>query len=514
MKHELAEGLTARRATQLAWFLECLDTGNRAALPQCRMISSRGAGMPVGQTPNGPVLPFIIFSQGVKRDGDDLLIAGGSLENFRANPRMLYAHDQKGDPVGNWIPETLRAATDPTLGAIIGGHARPLSLDDGSETARRSATIFRMLELHDLDSISGSWNSEDVELIRNRAGRVTGIRHLKWEALEGSVVPIGSDPGARQRMMRALQERDGLIDERDRDFFSRALDGGEAAPYIIFDRNPDEAPTYELPAAVAAARVSRALAVLDGDAATMATAETTLAEATRAADAGPAVDLVDTTTAADVATPDATPAAEVIDASAPSSAEAVERDATATRFRVAFAPVVEALLAGALTPEILSRSIATLTVTDDLGSIEQALGAVLEQTQRIRSLTDTFIGDLADRALPATTQARAGKVLAGRNRSRLMAARDHIDHVLADGEMTTDPGMMDDQGADSPNPSERSTLEPDVVQLVTRLHAAVEELSQGRHASEILDELRRAEPAVRIRRAVDRLSVTSASPPA
>jgi hypothetical protein len=85
-----------------------------------------------------------------------------------------------------------------------------------------------MYELGDLSAVSGSWLPIEVELIRTARGQVDGLRHVKWDVLEGSFVPIGAGPNAHQRMLATR-----AIDPRDRDFFTRSV----ATPgcYVVRD---------------------------------------------------------------------------------------------------------------------------------------------------------------------------------------------------------------------------------------------------------------------------------------
>jgi hypothetical protein len=225
-----APSIDARRQTDIQEFLAAYTRGEK---PQGRMVSAYPTRI-VGETPTGPVIRFVIFTERVARDGDEFMVGGADLEHFRRNPRMQWAHDYQRLPVGNWV--RIEKVQDTRLGAIIEGDAAPLRTDDGSDAAEFSKTCFRMLALHDLDSCSGGWMSRRVEPRLDADGMAVGLRHLESDVLEASLVPIGADPHAMQRAIQA-----GRVPEKFLPYFVQKRDGSSV--YTIRDTYTPEAET-------------------------------------------------------------------------------------------------------------------------------------------------------------------------------------------------------------------------------------------------------------------------------
>lgn len=506
---DFAPTVSQRRRIEMERFWSARARGDRL---ECRMLAAHPVRV-VGKTNNGPVLRFVLFTEGVKRDGDTVVVKGADLTEFKRNPRMLWAHDRYNDPVGNWIPDTIRKASDPKLGRIIEADARPLSLDDGSDTARRSRQLFRMYELHDLDAVSGSWLSSDVEMIRSVDGMVTGFRHLKWEVIEGSMVPIGADPAAQQRLMTSLKS--GTIDQRDRAFFERAL-AGDAGPYVVRDLPADrELPSEGLVAEAkgtpqGAGDSNGAARPQEGDDARQVQEAEVSAAAQQVAEAvaklGDPQDALARVAAAE--------ASGKLSFHVNGTLEEIEpqdglRTVTLTtadvpdpvhyKLRSIVAPLVEETILGEVQPETLARVARELScVAPDPDTVPTIIAA---EIARARAIYDAALRAWGD---DATDGARVGAVLAGRNRKRLEQARDHVDAVLKDGQPSDDEASLASQSERSAEADRREEENAALRAEVERLQEAVERLAEQQRARDLLAELRQPDPAHRLRRLADR----------
>lgn len=192
-----APSVSAERQTEIASFYGAYTRGEQ---PKARGLSLHGTRI-IGDTPTGPVLRFVLFSEGRKRDGDEFMVSGADLSHIRANPRVTWSHKYDQLPVGNWI--RIEPMVDVKLGPIIEADAVPLRVDDGSDAAKLSQTLFRMYAAHDLDAVSGGWIPRKIEAIVDTDGRTLGLRHLDSEVLEGAFVLIGADAQALQRAVQA-----------------------------------------------------------------------------------------------------------------------------------------------------------------------------------------------------------------------------------------------------------------------------------------------------------------------
>ena len=226
------------------------DAYQRGEPATVRAMSLDGARI-VGRTSTGPVLRFVLFSEGVKRDGSEVMVDGLDLTNIQRNPRVVWAHQYDIPPIGNWVRfeksvhPTLRHADGSRI-KVLFADAAPLRTTDGTEHLDFARMVFSMYENHDLAAVSGGWNPlpGGMEPITHGDGGWAGFRFTKSDVLEGSFVPIPADPDALQHAISR-----GVIPPKYIErFVANRMPG---AVYVLRDATP--APDPAAPAEVTAA---------------------------------------------------------------------------------------------------------------------------------------------------------------------------------------------------------------------------------------------------------------------
>lgn len=141
-------------------------------------------------TDAGTPIRFVASTQGVARDGLEISVNAWDLDNYRANPVVLWAHDYSGTrpPIGraDVFVEGDRLMADVTF-------------DQSDEFARSIEAKYRGGFLH---SVSVGWDTQAMEPsdTTNSRGRVT-----RADLLDISAVPVPGDPNALiARQARAL----------------------------------------------------------------------------------------------------------------------------------------------------------------------------------------------------------------------------------------------------------------------------------------------------------------------
>ena len=130
---------------------------------------------------------FTASTTGVKRDGLDLEMKGGTFDNFRRNPVVLWAHDYLGRnlPIGK--VEKIRVLKNELRVRVVFDEADPFA----AEVARKYRDGF-------LNAVSIGW--EVVEFDANTR-TVT-----EWDLLDISAVPVPGDPDALMERARSYQQ--------------------------------------------------------------------------------------------------------------------------------------------------------------------------------------------------------------------------------------------------------------------------------------------------------------------
>lgn len=145
-----------------------------------------------GPDAQGTPLRFVASTEGLARDGLTIASDAWDLENYRANPVVLWAHDYSGDrpPIGRaervWVED--------------GKLMADLMFDQEDEFARAVEAKYRSGFLH---SVSVGWDTKAMEPGDAQSrGRVT-----RADLLDISAVPVPGDPAALiARQQRALSD--------------------------------------------------------------------------------------------------------------------------------------------------------------------------------------------------------------------------------------------------------------------------------------------------------------------
>jgi hypothetical protein len=188
--------------------------------------------------PAGTPIWFTASTPGVKRDGLDLRAQGWRLDEYRANPVMLWCHDRTRPPIGNVLPETgdrLRAG---------------VLFDQEDDFARKVESKYRRGFLH---AVSVGWDFVDKDGARIDARRMSVERirdHAFYSMTELSGVPVPADPDAlmeRQRAgLRSLgRELVDLFDEQENEHSDVTADDIRTAVIAELDKLGVPIPAFQ-----------------------------------------------------------------------------------------------------------------------------------------------------------------------------------------------------------------------------------------------------------------------------
>lgn len=177
-------------------------------------------------------IEFVASTEGVKRDGHEVIASGMRFENFDQNPVLLWSHDQgEGDrpplpPIGSIVDRRVEVDEDGKSRLLV--RARFATHD-------LAETVYRLYRDQHMRSVSIGWLPIKTEPIQTD-GRQTGVRFLESELLEVSAVPIPADP---QAIMQQAQR--GLISAEVLGEFARGArlrGGSHGDAYVLDSRDP------------------------------------------------------------------------------------------------------------------------------------------------------------------------------------------------------------------------------------------------------------------------------------
>jgi HK97 family phage prohead protease len=188
----------------------------------------RGAKAPVVKTVAHPVrnFEFTLSDETEDRYGDIISADGWHLDNFRRNPSALFGHDH-GFPIGKWLD----VHVDPKTRSLRG------RLDIIKGASARIDEIRALVDGGYLNAVSVGFRAIKTEPLKDKDGKETGgLRFLKQDLLEASVVPVPANPSALAiaRALRISPETLSLVfaesgDQRQRGQ-RRVLTGESASP--------------------------------------------------------------------------------------------------------------------------------------------------------------------------------------------------------------------------------------------------------------------------------------------
>lgn len=130
-------------------------------------------------------LEFVISTGSVDRMNDTIATNGWELENFIANPVVLWAHSSRDLPIAQ--------ATEV---GVKKKKLRSVARFTPSGMNRFADTVFEMLMLGFLRACSVGFRPKDWKRVEDDDDRPFGFDFLKQELLEWSVVPIPANPDA------------------------------------------------------------------------------------------------------------------------------------------------------------------------------------------------------------------------------------------------------------------------------------------------------------------------------
>lgn len=151
-------------------------------------------------------MQFTISTPTIDRMSDTIALDGWKLDNFRANPVVLYGHDSSALPVGKarrvWVESNaLKAEVEFTPEGV----------------ARFNDTVYEMLKGGFLNAVSVGFSP--LKWAWSKApDRPMGIDFIEQELLEFSIVTIPANPEALiEDGTRSIDPADADTDEPDND---------------------------------------------------------------------------------------------------------------------------------------------------------------------------------------------------------------------------------------------------------------------------------------------------------
>lgn len=128
------------------------------------------------------ILRFIGSTEASDRDGDIILASGWELDNYKANPVFLWAHDYSKPPIGKAID--VRVRNKQLIFDIQFPEEGVYPLAD---------TVYKLYKGGFLNATSVGFVDKQKEPIAN------GYKYIRQELLELSAVPVPSNPTALQQ---------------------------------------------------------------------------------------------------------------------------------------------------------------------------------------------------------------------------------------------------------------------------------------------------------------------------
>lgn len=136
------------------------------------------------------IIQFVASTDGVKRDGNEILNSGWHFENFSRNPVFLYCHDYHSLPIGKHVD--WRVDKGPSGENVL----RIWSQFCSRELYEFADRVRQMYVEGYLRAGSIGWIPLKHEAIRDPDGYIKGFRFLENDLLEFSAVPVPADPNA------------------------------------------------------------------------------------------------------------------------------------------------------------------------------------------------------------------------------------------------------------------------------------------------------------------------------
>jgi phage head maturation protease len=162
-------------------FFRKIATGRRDGFSR---LTLSGDDVISGVDDGNRVVTYILSTEEVARDNHRIRTAGFKLDNFKANPVLLWAHDAAQPPIGRFSDIWIDG--DKLLGAVVYADR---------ETYEFADTIYRLVKDRMINAVSVSWNPIRWKYSTDPK-RPGGIDFLEQDLLEVSQVPLPCLPSA------------------------------------------------------------------------------------------------------------------------------------------------------------------------------------------------------------------------------------------------------------------------------------------------------------------------------
>jgi len=161
-----------------------------AIVPKAGIASFRA----IDDAPEGRVIEAVVSTPAVDRMNDSIDVNGWELDNFKANPVVLFGHDSSAPPIA-------RALNTWVDGNQLRSRAR---FFDESENPMSELTL-RLIRAGGLNATSVGFIPKVWQWTEDRGG--IGIDFISQELMEWSVVPIPANPEALIASAKGLDSK-------------------------------------------------------------------------------------------------------------------------------------------------------------------------------------------------------------------------------------------------------------------------------------------------------------------
>lgn len=189
------------------------------------------------------ILNFIVSTEGTKRDGNQIDQSGWHLDNYRANPVFLWAHNGRDFPVGR--------AIDIWVGRHAGGRAlksrveiMPEDLYVGTMGRGFTEGLLRAYNEGWMSAVSAGWSPIKWEWLKDEEGYIRGVNWLENDKVEHSAVPTPADP---QALLKAIRSGTFTPEQLTSDYLKDEEDYEGRKVIWLDDRTPIETQAYSIP---------------------------------------------------------------------------------------------------------------------------------------------------------------------------------------------------------------------------------------------------------------------------
>lgn len=156
------------------------------------------------------VIQFIASTDGVKRDGNEVVNTGWDFRGFSQNPAFLWSHDYRSLPIGKHVKWEIGIEDGKSV-------LRVWSQFVEAEDYPFAGRVQKLYEKGFLRAVSIGWNPIEWEYRVNDEGEIVGYRFTKNDMLEISGVSVPSDPDA---IVQAINKR--VITPEDVELMARS----------------------------------------------------------------------------------------------------------------------------------------------------------------------------------------------------------------------------------------------------------------------------------------------------